>query len=84
MLSLPDSGQSASIASARIDLNVLSGRILVVAVALREIVTGTRRGLRARNGPNGAARDGADGGANRSSGDQAAENAGSGGGGGGG
>src|SRR5579871_2121422 len=66
-------GRAASIAAARVDLNVLSGRIFIIAIALSQIVAGTRGRLRACDRADGAAGNRAHGGANRPTGDQAAE-----------
>src|SRR5579863_40038 len=66
---------ASSIATAWIDLNVLSRRILIVAIALRQIVTRTCGRLRSRDRANGATGDSAHGSTNRPAGDQAAQNA---------
>jgi hypothetical protein len=49
--------RSVSIASARIDLNVLSRRISVIAVALRQIIARPVRGLGAGDRANRSAGD---------------------------
>src|ERR1700691_3209671 len=65
----------ASIATAWIDLNVLSRWILIVAIALRQIVARTCGRLRSRDRANGATGDSAHGSTHRPAGDQAAQDA---------
>src|ERR1700722_3942579 len=71
----PVSSQLASIATAWIDLNVLSRGILIVATALRQIVARTCGCLRSRDRPDGAAGDSAHRGSDRPTGDQPAQHA---------
>ena len=64
-----------SIASARVDQHVLSRRVSVIAIALRQIIAGTRGGLGTSDGADRAAGDRAGDRATRSSGDETAQQA---------